>query len=87
MYPVVKEKRIKLVIDIGFVLAIIFATVSCLMDPGRLKKTGDFMTLLENNSPSDLCPICEVVAPKRSRHCVICKNCVEVFDHHCPWLN
>lgn len=25
--------------------------------------------------------------PKRSRHCEICKKCIRVYDHHCPWIN
>lgn len=34
-----------------------------------------------------LCPDCEVIRTKRSRHCNICNRCVERFDHHCPWIN
>ena len=57
--------------------------------PGLVKKSAelDFDKLVEKYEAQGLCPNCETIYSKDSRHCYICNQCVDRFDHHCQWIN
>lgn len=33
------------------------------------------------------CDRCDVYKPYRAHHCSVCKRCIRMMDHHCPWMN
>ncbi|ORY24666.1 DHHC palmitoyltransferase-domain-containing protein [Naematelia encephala] len=33
------------------------------------------------------CRKCDGPKPERTHHCSVCKRCVLMMDHHCPWIN
>jgi len=72
-----------------YLVALLFFLLTACKDPGIVKKSKNisFLKLNQYFEPSYICPTCEILAPKESRHCYICNKCVDRFDHHCQWVN
>jgi hypothetical protein len=38
------------------------------------------------NNKLSFCDTCNIVRPPRAFHCSYCDFCIEIHDHHCPWM-
>ena len=58
-------------------------------NPGKMinNEYKDLLDIVEKgNDAEDFCPYCLVKNNFRSKHCLICQNCIDEFDHHCFWV-
>uniref|UniRef100_A0A7S1MFG2 Palmitoyltransferase n=1 Tax=Alexandrium catenella TaxID=2925 RepID=A0A7S1MFG2_ALECA len=54
----------------------------------RAKQPPRYFEVLVRGHPFKLkyCTTCNIYRPPRCTHCSVCENCIERFDHHCPWI-
>ena len=81
--------------SIGIILAVLLLVGYIYIsnsDPGFLitKYNKTWLQLVEENRLNirEFCPYCKVEKTSETvKHCHVCGHCVDVFDHHCHWIN
>ena len=71
-----------------FLVFLLYTILSC-SNPGKMinNEYNDLLDIVERgNEVDDFCPHCLVKTKFRSKHCLICQQCVDEFDHHCFWV-
>jgi len=77
---------------LSFFLSIIFFLTLACLNPGFVIRQFCFIELIETSLENgihldNLCVYDEVIKTETSFHCNFERRCVEMFDHHCPFIN
>lgn len=68
-----------------------FFLAACI-DPGIIPRdlnpadTNPETVVIQEGVVYKWCRTCHIYRPPRAKHCPVCDNCVDRFDHHCPWV-
>ena len=88
---------IPIITGVLYIVTIVFLIIASFSDPGIVQRYYLTKRIIENRKEVMInqlgfirnyryCGTCSIIRPSRSTHCSDCNNCVERFDHHCPWI-
>lgn len=89
--PIFNSKRFFWIYFYSFILNFTIYTYLSFSDPGINfgYKIIDLNVLVEHKelgNINDYCPYCLIKKNFKTKHCLICKKCIQQFDHHCFWI-
>ena len=73
---------------ISFIIFVLFLLLKY-SNPGIMvnEQYTDLLDIVEKEEDAEnFCPYCLIKHKYKSKHCLICKKCIEEFDHHCFWV-
>ena len=89
--PNINKVAISYIYIISFILIIGLFFILHFSDPGRVKTKRylSFIDIIERQEDiNHFCPQCKVkITSIHTKHCIICDDCFEEFDHHCFWVD
>ena len=89
--PNINKVKISYIYVISFIIIILLFFMLHFSDPGRVK-TKRYMSFIDiinkDEDINNFCPQCKVkITSIHTKHCIICDDCFEEFDHHCFWVD
>ena len=88
---------IPIIVTIIYIITAMLLIIAAFCDPGIIYRFPLEKNIIEDRKECKIfqlglikkykyCSTCLIMRPSRSTHCGDCNNCVEKFDHHCPWI-